>query len=77
MDKEKIKAWIQASRPPFFIATLIPIIIGFLMAKDHGWSGTRFLLVLIACFVVHFVTNIANDYFDYIQGADLGNAIGG
>jgi 1,4-dihydroxy-2-naphthoate polyprenyltransferase len=77
MNKEVLKAWIQASRPPFFIATLIPIVIGWLMARDHGWHGRRFLLVLIACFVVHFVTNIANDYFDYLQGTDSGDAIGG
>jgi 1,4-dihydroxy-2-naphthoate octaprenyltransferase len=77
VDREKIKAWIQASRPPFFIATLIPIVIGWLMAKAYGCNGGRFVLVLIACFVVHFVTNIANDYFDYIQGTDSGSAIGG
>ncbi len=47
------------------------------MAKSQGWNGGRFLLVLVACFVVHFVTNIANDYFDYVQGTDSGNAIGG
>lgn len=77
MKKEIIKAWIQASRPPFFIATLIPIVIGWLMARDFGWHPGRFSLVLVACFVVHFVTNIANDYFDYIQGTDSGEAIGG
>ena len=77
MNKETIKAWIQASRPPFFIATLIPIIIGWLMARIYGWQVGRFLLVLVACFVVHFVTNIANDYFDYIQGTDSGESIGG
>lgn len=77
MDKEKIKAWIQGSRPPFFIATLIPIVIGWLAAREHGLQPQRFLLVLVACFVVHFVTNIANDYFDYIQGTDAGEAIGG
>lgn len=77
MNREILKAWVQASRPPFFIATLIPIAIGWLMAKVYGWNGGRFVLVLIACFVVHFVTNIANDYFDYIQGTDSGSAIGG
>lgn len=77
MNREILKAWVQASRPPFFIATLIPIVIGWLMAKVYGWNGGRFVLVLIACFVVHFVTNIANDYFDYIQGTDSGSAIGG
>jgi 1,4-dihydroxy-2-naphthoate octaprenyltransferase len=77
MNREILKAWIQASRPPFFIATLIPIVIGWLMAMGHGWNGGRFVLVLVACFVVHFVTNIANDYFDFVQGTDAGNAIGG
>jgi 1,4-dihydroxy-2-naphthoate polyprenyltransferase len=77
MDKEKVKAWIQASRPPFFIATLIPIVIGWLLARHHGWHAARFVLVLVACFVVHFVTNIANDYFDYFQGTDAGDSIGG
>jgi 1,4-dihydroxy-2-naphthoate octaprenyltransferase len=77
MKREILKAWIQASRPPFFIATLIPIVIGLLMARVSGWQVGRFLLVFIACFVVHFVTNIANDYFDYIQGTDSGEAIGG
>jgi 1,4-dihydroxy-2-naphthoate octaprenyltransferase len=77
VNREVLKAWIQASRPPFFIATLIPIIIGWIMAMDHGWQIGRFLLVLIACFVVHFVTNIANDYFDYLQGTDSGESIGG
>ena len=47
------------------------------MARSYGWQVGRFLLVLVACFVVHFVTNIANDYFDYIQGTDSGDAIGG
>ena len=51
--------------------------IGWIMAMDHGWQVGRFLLVLIACFVVHFVTNIANDYFDYLQGTDAGESIGG
>jgi 1,4-dihydroxy-2-naphthoate polyprenyltransferase len=77
MKREILKAWIQASRPPFFIATLIPLIIGWLMARSYGWQVGRFLLVLVACFVVHFVTNIANDYFDYLQGTDSGEAIGG
>ncbi|HBA53834.1 MAG TPA: 1,4-dihydroxy-2-naphthoate octaprenyltransferase, partial [Syntrophorhabdus aromaticivorans] len=29
------------------------------------------------CFIVHLATNLANDYFDYIQGTDSGDAIGG
>lgn len=77
MNKETLKAWVQASRPPFFVATLIPLVIGWLLAREHGWHPARFLLVLLACFIVHLATNLANDYFDYIQGTDSGDAIGG
>lgn len=36
-----------------------------------------FALVLFASFLVHFATNIANDYFDHMQGTDAGHSIGG
>jgi 1,4-dihydroxy-2-naphthoate polyprenyltransferase len=77
MSSEKLKAWIQASRPPFFIATLAPLFIGWISAKSYGLHFGRFSLVVLGSFIVHLVTNIANDYFDYIRGADSGESIGG
>lgn len=44
---------------------------------EGGWNTTRWVVILIASFFVHFCTNIANDYFDYISGADAGDSIGG
>ena len=72
-----LKPWVQASRPPFYIATLIPLFIGLLMARGQGWHVGRFLLILIGSFFVHLVTNLANDYFDHARGTDAGEAIGG
>ncbi len=77
MKKERIAAWIQASRPPFFIATLIPLFVGWILARDSGLRPGRFLLVVAACFMVHLATNLANDYFDHAVGADSGESIGG
>jgi 1,4-dihydroxy-2-naphthoate polyprenyltransferase len=77
MSSEKLKAWIQASRPPFFIATLAPLLIGWISAKAYGLHLGRFLLVILGSFIVHLVTNLANDYFDYIKGTDSGESIGG
>jgi 1,4-dihydroxy-2-naphthoate polyprenyltransferase len=74
---KNLKPWIQASRPPFYIATLIPLFIGLLLAREHGWHIGRFLLILIGSFFVHLVTNLANDYFDHAKGTDSGEAIGG
>jgi 1,4-dihydroxy-2-naphthoate octaprenyltransferase len=77
MKADRMKAWIQASRPPFFIATLIPLFVGWVLARDAGFHLARFLLVVLASFMVHLATNLANDYFDYVEGTDSGESIGG
>lgn len=78
MNTEKLHAWVQASRPPFFIATLIPLSAGAVLAAKAGaFNPFLFILIVMASFFVHLATNIANDYFDHIQGTDAGDAIGG
>jgi len=78
MNRDRLKAWIRASRPPFYIATLIPLTIGWILGSRGGsWRPVLYLLVNIASFAVHMATNLMNDYFDYVQGADAGEAIGG
>ena len=72
-----LKAWIQASRPPFFIATLVPLVIGWALAKEGALHGIKFLLVVTAALMVHLATNLANDYFEHKEGTDEGEAIGG
>jgi 1,4-dihydroxy-2-naphthoate octaprenyltransferase len=79
MSKDTLKAWLQASRLPFFVATFIPLFIGwFLAIKQTGQiNPVRFILVLIASLIVHLITNLANDYFDHLGGTDAGKSIGG
>lgn len=78
MRRDTLKAWFQASRPPFFIATFIPLAAGWILAGRSGaWRPGRMLLVLAGAFMVHLATNLANDYFDHIQGTDAGGSIGG
>lgn len=78
MKKERLRAWIQASRAPFFVATLIPLVLGGVVASaDGSWNTLRWSVVLLASFLVHLCTNLANDYFDYATGADSGASIGG
>jgi 1,4-dihydroxy-2-naphthoate octaprenyltransferase len=74
---DRIEAWVQASRPPFFIATLVPLFIGWALARDSGLHPDRFVLIIAACFMVHLATNLANDYFDHLEGTDAGPSIGG
>ena len=78
MARNTIRDWIQASRPPFFIATLIPLAAGWIVAGRLGlWHPWRMFMVLVGAFMVHLATNLANDFFDHIQGADEGRSIGG
>lgn len=78
-NKELVKAWIQASRLPFYVATFIPLLIGWVLAiRNQGQVRPgRFLLVLLGSFMVHLLTNLANDYFDHLEGTDSGDSIGG
>jgi 1,4-dihydroxy-2-naphthoate polyprenyltransferase len=79
MRRDLIKAWLQASRLPFYVATFIPLFIGWMLAiKQEGLiSPWRFLLVFLGSFMVHLLTNLANDYFEHLVGTDSGAAIGG
>ena len=79
MTSDRIRAWWRASRPPFYIATFIPLLAGWMMAVRDGAPKQTglFLLINLYSIMVHFATNLANDYFDHLQGADSGESIGG
>ncbi|MDR1086179.1 MAG: prenyltransferase [Deltaproteobacteria bacterium] len=76
---EWLKIWLRASRAPFFIATVFPLALGYTAAyKLTGTSSPGlFVIILLASFSVHLATNLANDYFEYTQGVDNQNTIGG
>jgi len=78
-QRDMLKSWWQASRPAFYIATLAPLTLGFTASVkwggDYRWG--LFVLILLASFLVHLATNLANDLFDHWQGVDGGPNIGG
>ncbi len=77
-QNSKLKAWIQASRPPFYIATIIPLTIGLVLSRPFSKQHLiMFLWINLAAFMVHLATNLANDIFDHHQGADADKSIGG
>lgn len=68
----KIKLYLQELRIPFFVASIIPVILGSIIALHI--NGTihwgYFLLTLIGGMLVHAGINVANDYFDHKSGND-------
>ena len=64
--------WIVKTRAPFFTATIVPIILGTLIAWAR--AGTfypgYFILTLIGGICLHAGVNMTNDYFDHTWGSD-------
>jgi 1,4-dihydroxy-2-naphthoate octaprenyltransferase len=68
----KFKIWLAEVRAPFFTATIVPILLGAMIA----WARTgtlhfgHFLLAMLGGLLLHTGTNVANDYFDHRSGTD-------
>lgn len=73
------RAWFQASRPTFFVATVIPILVGHAAAINRQGEARPGILamILIACFLVQLAANMSDDLFEHLQGVDSSDSIGG
>jgi len=62
-----IRIWIKAIRAPFFTATIIPVLLGTVIAWVHTGQifWMKFFLTLIGVIFVHAGTNLMNDYYDH------------
>ena len=67
-----IGLWMRTVRAPFVTASAMPALLGSLAA--YGNTGVfaldRFLLTMAGVICVHLGANVANDYYDYMTGAD-------
>ena len=79
MRHMNIKTWWQASRPFSFTVSVIPPILGTLIAKIYASTNINwffFLLTLIGCVTAHAGSNILSDYFDHKKGVDREGTFG-
>ncbi len=71
------KIWLEATRPKTLIAVVSPVLIANAMAMKIGFFDLRlFLFTLVTGLGIQIGTNLANDYFDCIKGADTINRKG-
>ncbi len=62
---------IRTFRLPFVIATILPVILGTVIAYRSGFfNWVLFGLTLVAALLIHLGVNTANDYFDSRAGTD-------
>lgn len=65
------QVWVLAARPKTLPAAIVPVIVGTALAVRIGaWSAVPALLCLGFALSVQIAANFANDYYDYIKGAD-------
>jgi 1,4-dihydroxy-2-naphthoate polyprenyltransferase len=69
------KLYLEELRAPFFSASILPVILGTMIA----WARTgllrldMFLLTLLGGVLLHAGTNVVNDYYDHVSGNDEAN----
>ncbi len=69
--------WIAAARPRTLTASIAPVVVGLALA----WRGGRLdptvaAATMLAALLIQIGTNLANDYYDFISGADTAERLG-
>ncbi len=63
--------WIAAARPKTLAAGISPVLLGSALALSKGFFNPLiFVMTLLTALGIQITTNFANDYFDFIKGAD-------
>ena len=75
----KRRAWYLALRPFSYPASIVPVLVGTALAADQDLRPGLFLLAFAGSILIHAGTNLATDFFDFVDGvqprATLGGAI--
>ena len=72
-----LKAWILASRPRTLPAAWTPVVVATALAwRDTVVDWLPALAALVGATFIQIGTNFANDYYDFIKGADTAERVG-
>ncbi len=72
---KKIKSYLMELRAPFFTGSIVPVVLGSVMAWSHTarFDWPLFFLTLIGAVAIHAGSNVMNDYYDHKSGNDGAN----
>ncbi len=77
MTEAKWKIWLHAARPRTLPAAVAPVLVGSGLAwKDGCFDGRAAGLCLGFSLLIQIGTNFANDYYDFVKGADTAARVG-
>lgn len=69
-----MKDWILAARLRTLPAAIAPVLLGWAICSDKQTLPA--LMALLGAVLIQIATNFANDYFDFINGADTEERVG-
>lgn len=70
-EADLVGRWLIMGRAAVLVMTALSAVLGGLFAQLSGVSDpVRFLVATCGLLLAHFASNLANDYFDFIQGKD-------
>lgn len=73
-----LSVWFQATRPFSLTASVLPVVIGAMLAAaiDEPVDWPLFPLIVACSLLFHIGTNMVSDYFDYAKGVDRDETYG-
>jgi 1,4-dihydroxy-2-naphthoate octaprenyltransferase len=72
-----LRAWLLATRPKTLPAAVAPVALASALAFEEGvFALLPAILCLLFALLIQIGTNFANDYFDFVKGADTKERIG-
>lgn len=72
-----LSVWLEATRPRTLPAAAAPVAVGTALAVGRGaahWPAA--IAALLGALLIQVGTNYANDYFDFVKGADTDARVG-
>jgi 1,4-dihydroxy-2-naphthoate octaprenyltransferase len=73
----RVSAWIAACRPKTLAAGAVPVAVGSAYAYHQGvFAPLPAAAALLGALLIQVGTNLANDYYDHVKGADTPQRLG-
>jgi len=79
MKASKLKIWFLGIRPKTLSASIVPVFMGLALAfydKNYLLHIPFAILTFLSAVLIQIGTNLSNDYFDFIKGADNPKRVG-
>ena len=70
------RAWWLALRPFSYTTAIVPVLVGSALAADQSFNPWLFLLALAGSVLILAGTNLATDFFDFVDGVQPGASFG-